>query len=159
MKIKLPNGRFIFLRAETFGRADMMPGIHSGPPFRHPQYLFLDYDAKDLSLVAGEMERVVTEFKLRRGLVVESSPGKYWGLSFSYLEPEQAMEIHSKSGEDLNHTKHMLMKGYSVVRMGCKDGFVPKVVRVINNPKGERFYNFDFENWFMGQFKGGVKNG
>jgi hypothetical protein len=153
MRIRLPNGRFLFLRVETFGRKDMMPGIHSGPPFRPPQYLFLDYDNKDLSLVENDMQRIVTGNGLRRGIVVESSPGKYWGLSFSYLQPHDMADIHSKSQEDLNHTKHVLAKGYSVLRMGVKDGFVPHIVKQIINVGGDKFYNYDFERWFMSQFE------
>ena len=159
MKIMLPCGRFCFLRVQltVFGNKNVVEGLHSGPAFRDNHYVFLDYDKKDLSLIDSEFGDIVTKMGWRRGIIMESSPGKYWALAFSPTPIEKVLEVHKGSSEDENHKRHVLFKGYSVIRVDSKsnvldkDGavFKPRIVKVIENKGGDQFYNWQLEDWFV----------
>lgn len=158
MKINIPGTKkwcFLKLKCEIVDAENAVVGLHSGPAFRDSHHIFLDYDDKEFSLVESDMQRIVKENSLRRGVVVESSPGKWWGLSFSPTPYEKMVGICKGSAEDRNHALATEKKGYSTIRhsMKRKSGWLPRIVKVIENSEGTNFYGYIQEQMFMKRFE------
>jgi hypothetical protein len=136
------GSRTVKLNIAVFNKEDLHEAIGSGIPWKEPQYLFLDYDA---NYQKTEWEYIVNTYSLRRGLGVESSPGKYWFNSFSPMNVADIAEIMFHSSSDKRHCGFLLKDGAVYIRYTSKQKGYPKIVDEINNSKGTNFYNFDAE--------------
>lgn len=157
MKVMLPGGKVAFLRlsCKIVNMQESVVGLDSGVPFKGSHFVFLDYDnRKRLTEICMEFDRIINDNGYRRGIIVESSRGKYWGLIFAPTRYEKMLGILMQSSEDINHTRHAQEKGCSTIRMTLKkDGFVPRRVYVFENSNGTNFYNYKLEDVFMGRFE------
>jgi hypothetical protein len=133
---------------------DVHEAIGSGIPWKEPQYLLLDYDE---NYQKTEWKYIVEMYSLRRGLIFESSPERYWFTSFSPMHIADIAEIMFHSSADKKHCAHLLKEGAVYLRYDQKQKGYPKVVDVINNPKGINFYNFDAEKVYRKELIGGDK--
>lgn len=155
MRINLPNGKVLFLRLnmDIINPEEAVIGLHSGSPFRGSHFIFLDFDNIKSIEAIRRMQHITKKYQYRRSLVIESSPNKYWGISFSPTEFQKMLKIQSESGEDENHTHHTLSKGYSVIRMSIKKAFIPRIAKIIVNEDGTNFYNYKIEEVFLNRLK------
>jgi hypothetical protein len=147
-------GRKLFIHLVSYNDSDMHTAMCSGIPFKEPQYLFMDYDAE---YMPQEWEWITNEYELRRALVIESSPQKFWYLSFSPLPVGIISEIMFNSQCDKNHAQYLLKEGCVAIRLSSKkvEGY-PRIVKEIVNMKGTNFYNWDMERTFRHILEKGV---
>jgi hypothetical protein len=148
-------GRKVFVHLVTYEDWDMYTAMCSGIAFKEPQFLFLDYDKNK---EPKEWSWIVKEYDLRRALVVESSPDKYWFISFTPLPIGDIAEIMFHSKTDRSHNQNLLKEGFVGIRLSKKKKFVgyPKVLKHIVNKNGKNFYNWDNERMFRAMLKGKV---
>jgi len=131
--------------AEYDDRKDVCPAMCSGIAFEQPQYLFLDYDTEK---PMKEGWHIVEEYELHRGLVVESSPNRYWFISFSPMNIADICEIMFFSSADKKHCAHMMWDGFVAIRLKEKVEGYPRIHYEMINQKGTNFYDYDRERAF-----------
>jgi hypothetical protein len=68
-------------------------------------------------------------------------------------------EIMFHSSADKKHCAHLLKEGAVYLRCDQKQKGYPRMVDVINNPKGTNFYNFDTEKVYRKELIGGEEDG
>jgi hypothetical protein len=138
-------------------KKDWLDALDSGLPYTEPQYLFMDYDKHN---PLEEAEEIVNKYKLRRGLIVESSPSRYHFLSFSPLLISTIAEIMFYSSCDKRHAQQLLRRGCVGIRVvpksDCKA--IPKIIHVINNQDGENFYNLGYETIYRSMLEEAKSN-
>jgi len=146
-------GRKVFVHLVAYDDHDMHTAMCSGLPFKEPQYPFLDYDK---NYEPEEWEWITKEYEFRRALVVESSPKKYWYLSFSPSPIGIIAEIMFHSHCDKNHAQYLLKDGFVGIRLSSKkrEGY-PRIIKEIVNMEGKNFYNWDMERVFKDILKNG----
>jgi hypothetical protein len=123
---------------------DSCIGIDSGRAKGGWHFILLDYDEH----YPEEFESLIKEYKIRRGLIVESSPKKYHALSFSKLKYGDMLAFASKSRADNKHKFCISNMGFSTLRVSAKNGVKPKVIKEIENKEGIRFYCYDEERLY-----------
>jgi len=131
--------------AEYDDRKDEYLAIGSGIPFEQPHYLFLDYDEKH---VMKEWQHIVDEYELRRALIIESSPERYWFISFSPMHIADICEIMYFSEADKKHCASMMRDGAVYIRVDSKVRGYPKIFHELINRNGTNFYDYDKEKVF-----------
>jgi hypothetical protein len=169
-------GRKVFVHLVAYDDHDMHTAMCSGLPFKEPQYVFLDYDD---NYEPEEWEWITKEYSYKRSLAVESSPKKYWFLTFSPTYVGQIAEIMFHSHCDKNHAQYLLKDGFVGIRLSSKkrvphrfrrnpiahrfrrnpmtearEGY-PRIIKEIVNMKGTNFYNWDMERVFKDILKNG----
>ena len=124
---------------------DKLPAICSGLPFSPIQYLLLDYDE---NYCPNEWQRWVDNYGLRRSLVIESSPKRYWNISFSFMRYLDVLKIMWKCSADRDFCSYMMLDGYVGIRVKEKVVGYPKLLYEIVNDKTSRTvrYNYDLED-------------
>jgi len=119
--------------------------IDSGKPFDSVQYILLDYDKFNPIL---EFYGIMKKYSLKRGLIVKSSENKYHALSFTPTPINKIFEILWNSHVDRRHAASFLRFGRLGLRIYPKNGEMPKIIKVLNNPKGKNFYNYSAEEMY-----------
>jgi hypothetical protein len=118
----------------------------SGFPYKEPHFLFLDYDK---NYEPKEWEWITKDYSLRRSLAIESSPEKYWFLSFSPLCIGEICEIMFNSKADKKHCAQLLRVGLVALRLSKKVEDYPRVKHTYVNREGTNYYDYDQERLFM----------
>jgi hypothetical protein len=139
--------KFVKVVMTTCEKDDVLAAIGSGIPWKEPQFPFLDYDE---NYQKAEWEYIVKTYSMRRALIVESSPERYWFASFSPKPIADIAEMMFHSSADKLHCASLLKNGAVYIRLTSKQeqtGY-PKIVDAIKNPKGTNFYNLNFEKVF-----------
>ncbi len=148
MKVRI--GKWVvFLRAtvKVINTDDAVIGINSGAAFAPAQWLFLDYDEY---YPEEEFTAIVKDNSCRRGIIVESTPGKYQALSFTPIPTKpKLLGIVWDSSADANHKAFMQKNGFSTLRVTQKKGFKPIVRKVIINKEGKNFYDYNSEKAYL----------
>jgi hypothetical protein len=134
-----------------FDEDDVHEAMASGVPWEEPQYLFLDYDEVWLK---SQWQYIVDQYSLRRALVIESSPERYWLASFTPMHIADICEIMFHSSADKNHCAFQLKDGAVYLRYTSKQKGYPRIVEAINNQNGSNFYNFDAEKVYSNLING-----
>jgi hypothetical protein len=160
-------GRKVFVHIVEYKDHDMHTAMCSGLPFQEPQYVFMDFDGQ---YEPEEWEWITKEYGFRRALVVESSPKKYWYLSFSPSPIGIIAEIMFNSHCDKNHAQYLLKDGFVGIRLSSKKRVprrfrrnpmiearesYPRIIKEIVNMEGTNFYNWDMERVFKDILKNG----
>jgi hypothetical protein len=149
-------GRKAVLYFAIYDKNDTYAYLTSGIPHEEPQFLYLDYDE---FYEPEEWERIVKENSLRRALAIESSPLRFWLVSFSPLPIGKICEIMFNSTADKKHCAHLFTEGFVSLRLSKKSKFgneYPRLKHTYNNPEGTNFYDFDREKAFLKAIKEGV---
>jgi hypothetical protein len=134
---------------------DMYPAICSGIPFSPIQYLLLDYD---LNYAPREWQHIVHEYRLRRAMVVQSSPRRHWLVSFSFMDDFNLLEIMWHCSADREHCAYMMRDGFVGIRLKIKVAGYPKLLYEIINDKGTVGYDYNKEREFRRNFGMEVTN-
>lgn len=121
-------------------------GLNSGEPFRGSHFLFLDYD---LTYPENEFSDILQFNKLRRGLIVESSPEHFHTLSFSPLPYSLMLGITSNSNCDSKHKSSTINNGFSTLRFTPKKNFQIRLVKTLENKDGTNFYSYNHEKLYL----------
>jgi hypothetical protein len=131
--------------------------ICSGKPWDRSNpdhYLLLDYDE---NWMPEEWKFVVKAYGLKRALIVESSMGKYWFVSFSRLPVGDVLEIMYWAHDDKKHDQYMFSDGCVAIRLDKKeDDAYPVVVKVIKNKKGTVEYDDEMEGLVVKSIEKGI---
>lgn len=151
-KIPIINTDF-FIHIVAYRDRDMHTALCSGLPFKEPQYLIMDYDER---YKPNEWQWITWEYDYKRALIVESSPKKYWYLTFSPSPIGIIAEIMFNSQCDKNHAQYLLKKGYVAIRLSSKKKGYPRIIKEITNFAGTNFYNWDMERLFRQAIEEGI---
>jgi hypothetical protein len=116
--------------------------IDSGKPYQDVQYLFMDYD-DFYPMVEGI--KIIRDYKIRRALIIESTPKHFQLASFTPLPVPVIADILFHSKCDKRHAAQLFKRGSLGLRVSCKGGVKLRVVQTLRNYKGTNFYNYDAE--------------
>jgi len=142
---------YLNLKFKVFNINNYQMALHSGMPFKRSHYLLLDYDEFN---PVDDMIEIIMKYKLKRALVLESSPGKYHGISFTPLPYEKMIEIMRESESDMSHLSVSIKRGFSAIRVTPKESFKIRITKELNNRNpGTNFYNYDAEKVYLEQLE------
>jgi len=137
---------YLNLDFKVFDVGDWQIALDSGKAFKGSHYLLLDYDHD----FPSEFARLVVDNKMKRGLILESTPGKYHAVSFTPLPFEDMIEIMRGSRCDPKQLSVTIKRGFSGIRVTAKKGFKIRVLKEINNRnKQTHFYNYHAEKAYL----------
>jgi len=150
MKFKIAN-RIVFLRMKIYSTKDIHIGLDSGlKEHKGSHYILLDYD----NTYPTDFKDLLEKFECRRGIIIESSPGKYHALSFTPLLFQEMISFMRQSTGDPKHLSVTIKRGVSTLRVDEKNGIKPRLIYTCMNMDGTRFYNYDAEKVYLQQIRG-----
>ena len=140
------KGELYYLK--PYHHDDLNDAIDSGLNGDLVQFLLLDYD-KNYPTDALE---IMWTFGLRQGLIVESSPKRWWFLSFTPMPKKRIFEILWNSKLiDRSHAASFLRFRRSSIRITVKAASIgyPKIRKVLWQKGGDlQFYDYDAERHY-----------
>ena len=138
---------FINAKITVVDSTRVQVGLNSGFSKKGNHFIFLDYDnLLSLDDLVREFTKILVDNNLRRGIIVESSKGKYHALSFSPTPYSKMLGISSTSSCDSRHKSCTINNGFATLRFTKKGNFKIRVVKEIDNKKGTNFYSYEHEN-------------
>jgi len=147
MKFKIGN-RVVHLNMKfnVCSVNDYQIALDSGMAFQGSHYLLLDYD----EVYPADFSGMIIRHGMKRGLIIESSPGKWHAISFTPIKYNRMIEIMRESKCDPKQLSVTIKRGFSGIRVTPKKDIKIRVDKEINNNNpGTNFYNYDAERVYL----------